>query len=832
MKRLLFLIFPLFSLVSSWAQKTTVQANIIKAKDEFWLKANQVTDIVTDTSFIAASNLKLATQLAVKKYTDSRIGGRAYSTATVPTTGYVIKWDGTKWAPAADAGTTYTGGAGISITGSTITNSGLLASTTFGGDVTGTYDNLQIGAGKVGTLELTTTGTSSGSFTLPTLTTGPDGRVYSISSNTIGGDVSGSVGNIQIMPEVVGTTELTDNSVTTAKIGAAQVTMAKIAQAGATTNQAIVWNGTAWAPATVSGGGGGTPAGSTGQIQFNNAGAFGASANLFWSGTNLGIGTSSPGAKFHTIGGGEQYWMLESTATGYSGIVFKSGTQAFNYLFFNAASGNDGTFVLGALGSGGGTNKKLAVGGGVSIGNGYASTNMTVPNSLIVQGNVGFGTTSPLRALHVAGGSPLQIDVSSYTGNNIIIQSTRSVALGGGFGIEFKDATDGISKSLFYNYGTWMFGGSGQGYNADGNKRAHFYGGVAIGSGSAYLSGYNPNGLLVEGNCSFGTATSSAKVTVFGTGGTTATSSFVAANSSGEKAFEVRDDRSLIAAQYPNTRNDSGSPVNVFSSSSAGILESHTAAELVAAGGGVTANIATGNLTSTGSYGLTLGNNTLTFDASISSSTISQSLIFKGKADGVNSSQPFTFTDAANNPTGYLYHNNQGLTLAGTTGKSIVIGSGTFGWVFHPNGIFVNPTHTSDPTTTGLSGSQWLNITTNRFKFRTSSGVKTVATLEDDLAGMLTTFATDVTPIGASYGNIVDAFTTSRTVTLGSDMTEGRIYTIKARRNSTNVITVNAAASHTLELDGDPAIGPTTFNMDVGEVFTAQRFGTIILINR
>ena len=47
-----------------------------------------------------------------------------------------------------------------------------------------------------------------------------------------------------------------------------------------------------------------TPAGSTGQIQFNNAGAFGASSSLFWDNTNsrLGIGTSSPTAKL-TIGG-------------------------------------------------------------------------------------------------------------------------------------------------------------------------------------------------------------------------------------------------------------------------------------------------------------------------------------------------------------------------------------------------------------------------------------------------------------------------------------------------------------------------------------------------
>jgi hypothetical protein len=53
----------------------------------------------------------------------------------------------------------------------------------------------------------------------------------------------------------------------------------------------IAWSKVTGAPAFVTG-----AAGSTGQVQFNNAGAFAASANLFWDNTNsrLGIGTASP----------------------------------------------------------------------------------------------------------------------------------------------------------------------------------------------------------------------------------------------------------------------------------------------------------------------------------------------------------------------------------------------------------------------------------------------------------------------------------------------------------------------------------------------------------
>ncbi len=54
------------------------------------------------------------------------------------------------------------------------------------------------------------------------------------------------------------------------------------------------------------GGGGGTPAGSTGAIQFNSSGSFGAdTSNLFWDDTNnrLGIRTSSPSHMLHMVGG-------------------------------------------------------------------------------------------------------------------------------------------------------------------------------------------------------------------------------------------------------------------------------------------------------------------------------------------------------------------------------------------------------------------------------------------------------------------------------------------------------------------------------------------------
>ena len=56
-----------------------------------------------------------------------------------------------------------------------------------------------------------------------------------------------------------------------------------------TNGQALIWDSanSEFVPGNV--GGGGTPGGANTQIQFNNAGAFGGTANLTWSGTTLGV---------------------------------------------------------------------------------------------------------------------------------------------------------------------------------------------------------------------------------------------------------------------------------------------------------------------------------------------------------------------------------------------------------------------------------------------------------------------------------------------------------------------------------------------------------------
>jgi hypothetical protein len=87
-----------------------------------------------------------------------------------------------------------------------------------------------------------------------------------------------------------------------------------------TLNALQTWNGTAWV-----GVGGSTAAGTNGQVQFNNNGAFGASSNLFWDAGNsrLGIGTSSPVSSVNVVSTG-------TTSSTSSFVIEKSDrTRAF-----------------------------------------------------------------------------------------------------------------------------------------------------------------------------------------------------------------------------------------------------------------------------------------------------------------------------------------------------------------------------------------------------------------------------------------------------------------------------------------------------------------------
>ena len=82
--------------------------------------------------------------------------------------------------------------------------------TSVGGDLTGTVSNAQIGSNKVGIIELNVSDGSAGQY----LTTNGSGTLSfatdstNVSGTSVGGDLTGTVGNAQIATNKVGITEL------------------------------------------------------------------------------------------------------------------------------------------------------------------------------------------------------------------------------------------------------------------------------------------------------------------------------------------------------------------------------------------------------------------------------------------------------------------------------------------------------------------------------------------------------------------------------------------------------------------------------------------------
>src|SRR5215813_4578331 len=183
---------------------------------------------------------------------------------------------------------------------------------------------------------------------------------------------------------------------TTGDYTAAQVTNA-VDQTATYANPAWItslpWSKITGAPAFITG-----PAGSTGQVQYNNAGAFGASANLFWDITNsrLGIGTASPTYKLD-VQAPQATTRVYSTTTG-------------NPVYGVYSAGGNNSLITGVEGSTGGTTVtgSLAYAAYLDSNSAYPlqlAANNTVAMTITSAGNVGIGTTSPGYRLDVTGSS-------------------------------------------------------------------------------------------------------------------------------------------------------------------------------------------------------------------------------------------------------------------------------------------------------------------------------------------------------------------------------------------------------------------------------------------
>jgi endosialidase-like protein len=159
-----------------------------------------------------------------------------------------------------------------------------------------------------------------------------------------------------------------------------------------------------WTLVTQPGNGSGA-AGTTGQVQFNNAGAFAADRKFFWDNTNkrLGIGSSSPAVSLDVAAGALNVVTGAYNSASYSrfgSLLAGSWTgidQSYMFLQNANLSIANGNAAL-AQDSQGNTTVSAASGKTITIKQGVTAT-VTILSS----GNVGIGTTAPSNKLEVAG---------------------------------------------------------------------------------------------------------------------------------------------------------------------------------------------------------------------------------------------------------------------------------------------------------------------------------------------------------------------------------------------------------------------------------------------
>ena len=111
-----------------------------------------------------------------------------------------------------------------------------VSAASIGGDLTGTVSNAQIGNNTVSIAELLVADGSAGQV----LTTNGSGVLAftsetNVSTSSVGGDITGTIGNAQIVSSAIGTTELASNSVTTIKILDSNITNTKLSSDSVTT---------------------------------------------------------------------------------------------------------------------------------------------------------------------------------------------------------------------------------------------------------------------------------------------------------------------------------------------------------------------------------------------------------------------------------------------------------------------------------------------------------------------------------------------------------------------------------------------------------------------
>ena len=202
--------------------------------------------------------------------------------------------------------------------------------------------------------------------------------------------------------------------------------------------------------------------------------------NSYFNGGNVGIGETSPGAKFEVKG---------DSSSANLPIAKVISTGSISYLkFFNSSTGtgsSDGTYI----GMNGGTSYFI----NKEAGNSYLGTGDAINLTLQNGGNVGIGTTSPGQKLVVTG--------NIGTSGSVLFDDNQGINFGNSNAKIYGSSSDGIK----FNAG----GSEGMRFNQSGNlgigttspqSKLH----IETGSGGTYSPNVNHDDVTIEGSGNIG----------------------------------------------------------------------------------------------------------------------------------------------------------------------------------------------------------------------------------------------------------------------------------------------------------------------------------------